>query len=364
MKIIKNILLLIVLFVFASSVYIATQAGTYSVSRFRIISLPRTTLFNYVNDYRNWESFGSWNSENSNLKFTYPKKTIGIGASYTWEGTNGSGTMQTIFVKENEALHQKMNFNGSKSEVYWSFKDTLGGTKVTWESSGTMDFGFKIYAAFNGGAEKIIGAMYEKSLLKLDKKLHFEIASYSIKIKGIVKKTGTYYLKQTITSTLSNLQKNVRIVLFNTINLFKKNNLVMNGNPFIIYHRFDSPKGIVQFSICIPIKEAAFTSSGSQVTSGELMPFQAVKTTLRGDNSHRKTAWEKTVAYCKKNNLILDDQLPIIEEYLIHSDSVSSPSKWVTEIYIPVKPLTNLSETASLPISESLQSTVEKKNSK
>jgi hypothetical protein len=46
----------------------------------------------------------------------------------------------------------------------WKFKDTVGGTKVTWRSKGKMDFMFKIYSALNGGVDKIIGTMiYERA---------------------------------------------------------------------------------------------------------------------------------------------------------------------------------------------------------
>lgn len=361
MKILKNIFLLIILFVFASSLFIATQNGTYSISRSRIISLPKTTIFNYVNDYKNWESFGSWNNNNSDITFLYPKNSIGIGAYYSWKGNNDSGTMKTIFVKENQSLYQKMNFNGTLSNVYWTFKDTLGGTKVVWKSNGKMDFGFKIYAIFNGGVEKIIGSIYEKSLLQLDKKLHFEIATYSIKINGKFKKLGTYYLNQTITSTLANSQKNIRIMLANNLHLFKKNNMIIHGKPFVIYYTINSPKGITQFSLCIPTKELVFTRSGSQVTSGELVPFQAIKTTLIGDYSHNKEAWDKTYDYCKKNNLVPDSQISPIEVYILHATDIASPSKWVTEIYIPIKNTVNvvkvpesISELQTIPTEKSI----------
>jgi len=93
------------------------------------------------------------------------KNTIGVGGSYSWKGSYGKGSMKTIDLKTNENIHQTMDFDGSVSEVYWTFKDTLGGTKVTWRSKGVMNFGFKMYSAFQGGPDKIIGSMYEKAWL-------------------------------------------------------------------------------------------------------------------------------------------------------------------------------------------------------
>jgi hypothetical protein len=60
-----------------------------------------------------------------------------------------------LFVKENDSIAQKMNYNGTSSTISWSFKDTEGGTKVTWQSKGNMSF-FKNSTALNGGVEEVI----------------------------------------------------------------------------------------------------------------------------------------------------------------------------------------------------------------
>ena len=41
--------------------------------------------------------------------------------------------------------------------------------------------------------------------------------------------------------------------------------------------------------------------------------------------------------YIKKNNLTQDFTLPYVEIYTKNNDEVANPSKWVTEIYIPIK---------------------------
>jgi hypothetical protein len=43
--------------------------------------------------------------------------------------------------------------NYRTSSISWSFKDTEGGTKVTWQS-GNMSFLLKFYTALNGGVRK------------------------------------------------------------------------------------------------------------------------------------------------------------------------------------------------------------------
>lgn len=337
MRILKYIFLLILLALFATTVFVATQKGNFDVLRSITIKSPKSTIFNYVNDYRNWETFGSWKKDDPKMEFYYPNNTVGAGGSYSWKGSDGDGEMKTLAVKDNESIHQKMNFNGSLSDVYWTFKDTIGGTKVTWRSKGTMSFGFKIYSAFKGGPNKVIGDMYEKSLANLDKTLDYEINTYKIKVIGAVQKLGCFYLRQTITSKISNVPKNLRIMIPKLINFFKKNKLVMHGKPFVLYHTYDVANGITKFSVCIPIKESVFTSEGSDVTCGQLYAFQAVKTILIGDYSHSKEAWKKTSEYITKNNLSQNTEVSSLELYSKNIEEIANPSQWITEIYIPIK---------------------------
>lgn len=336
MRILKYIFLLILLALFATTVFIATQKGNFDVKRSAIIKSPKSTIFNYVNDYRNWETFGSWKKEDPDMVFNYSKNTVGKGGSYSWTGNDGEGNMKTISVVENTSIHQKMNFNGAESNVYWTFKDTVGGTKVTWSSKGVMNFGLKVYSTFNGGMDHIIGNMYEKSLINLDKTLVYELNTYNIQVNGIVKKMGSIYLKQTITSTIANVPRNLRVLIPRMVNFFKKNNLKMYGKPFVIYHNYNTAKGITTLSVCIPIKEEVFTSQGSDITSGKFASFDAVKTTLTGDYSHTKEAWEKAIAYIQKNDLTRNFDLPNVEIYTKNNEQVANPSQWITEIYIPI----------------------------
>ena len=338
MKILKYLFLLLLLSLVALSIFVATQKGDFTVERSKVINSPKAAVFNYVNDYKNWADFGSWTTQDPEMKINYPQNTIGKGASYSWEGKEGNGSMKTIFVKENDSIAQKMNFEGTASTVFWSFKDTVGGTKVTWKTTGKMSFLFKIYTAFNGGVNKVIGSMYEKSLANLDKILDYEINTYTVKVNGLIKMPETFYLHQTFTSEISKVIKNFRIVTPKIITFCEKNNLPLAGKPFVIYHTYDLVNGLTKISICVPIKNQIYTSEGSDLLTGKLEAFEAVKTTLTGDYSHIIKAMDKTNAYIASRQIAIDPSLSHIEFYIAGKTETKSPSKWVTEIYYPTKP--------------------------
>lgn len=338
MRILKYIFLLLVLIFIAVAVFVATQKGDFDITRTKIIHSPKAVVFNYVNDYSNWESWVSWGSPDTD--YTYSAVTAGKGSKFSWDGSQSDGASQTLFVKESDSISQRMEINGLPSDVSWKFKDTLGGTKVTWRIKGKMGFMPKISAAINGGYEKVIGTMYEASLISLDKTLNREINAYQIKVDGIVQKPGTYYLRQTIVSTIPDMPKNIR-VMFSKLNyFFRKNKMAIAGKPFVSYDYFDTSKGITKFSVCYPVNEEIFIAAGSDISSGKQEPFRAVKTTLTGDYSHLKEAWDKTFEYIAKNKLTESDGGNYLESYKIGKETVKNPSKWVTEIYIPIKAAT------------------------
>ena len=338
MRILKYLFLLLLLSLVAMSIFVATQKGDFTIEKSKIINSPKSVVYNYVNDYRNWEDFGSWITEDPEMKMNYPQNTIGKGGSYSWEGKNGYGDMQTLFMKDNDSISQKMNYNGNYSDVFWSFKDTTGGTKVTWRAKGKMSFLYKFLTIFNGGVEGVVGKTFEKSLVNLDKKLDYEINTFAIKVEGQVRKLESFYLRQSFTSKISSIPRNASIVFPKLIAFCKKNNLTINGKPFLIYHTFDRVNGLAKLSFCVPIKEEIFTSYVSDILSGKMEAFDAVKTTLTGDHSHSKEALDKTLEFINVKRLSPDPALSHLEIYSIGKNEVKNPSKWVTEIYVPVKP--------------------------
>jgi len=80
-----------------------------------------------------------------------------------------------------------------------------------------------------------------------------------------------------------------------------------------------------------------------------LKAFQAVKTTMTGDYTHSKAALDKTKEYIKANNLTKDFSFSHVEVFVLGKKEEKSPSKWITEIYIPVKPKGAAKPSTALP---------------
>jgi effector-binding domain-containing protein len=126
-------------------------------------------------------------------------------------------------------------------------------------------------------------------------------------------------------------------MLQNMIAFVEKNDIAIIGSPFITHQTWDKKAKTTIFSMCVPVEEEILTTSGSEISGGHFDEFLAVKTTLTGDYSHNIEAWNKTINYINKKKLIKDTEGLNIEVYKISLPKERKPSKWVTEIYIPVK---------------------------
>jgi len=355
MRILKYIFLLILLAFIGITVYVATQKGDFKISKSRVIKAQKISVFDYINDYKNWESFGSWMKNNKDIKFTYPAKTMGSGASCYWEDGSDDGIIKTVFVKESDSISQKIKFNGTQATISWKLKDTVGGTKVTVYTDGKMDLFTKVSIFFKGGISSVLSDIYEKSLFNLDKTLNYEMKTYSIKVNGIVQRNSGFCLQQTVSCKVKSVSRNIKIMMTRMVHFFKKNKMPMAGKPFVLYSRYDVANDFVTFSVCIPTQKQIYVSPESDVVSGEIIPFTCLKTTLIGDYSHTQEAWAKAKKYITDNGFKENYAGSYSEVYVKTIDDIKQPSKWITEIYIPVFPKAEVTQ----PTAETIPSIIE-----
>lgn len=337
MKIVKYLFLLILLLSVGGIVFIATQKSNFTTVKSIVIKTPKTSVYNYLNDNKNYKDWYVFDKDNSTIEFKYSKNSSGVGSYFSWSGSEGNGKTTLYYSKENDSIVQKTDLDGALSETIWKLKDTIGGTKVTCISKGEMSFSNKLHSFLNGGVSNVIVKKIELSLKNLDRSLDYELNTYSISSNGVVFKKGCYYLKHTINTKLSRLNYNVKILIPYLMNFSNQNHLVITGKPFVIYNSINESKETSNISVCLPIKRRIFTSSGSDIICNELNEYKSFKITLTGDYSHRKTAWKKAKDFINKNKETQDKNIPVLEVYNKSSIDGLSPSKWQTLIYMAIK---------------------------
>ncbi|TYB80292.1 transcription activator effector-binding protein [Bizionia saleffrena] len=341
MKAFKYIFFLLLIAIIALSIYIAVQPNSYNVSRTRTINAPAAVIYDNVIDFKNWESWSSWAEKEESLKIMLPENTNGVGGSYSWEGDDGIGTMRTIAASPYTSITQEMELDEDypKSNVSWTFAPNAEGTTdVTWAISGdNLPFMFKAYTAFSGSMDEQIGSDYERSLEKLDSIVVTAMKKYSVTTDSeTTSHSGGYYLYNTTSTKLSDYVSKMQEMLPTVMAYAKTNNITMAGAPFILYHKRDVENNAVMFSSAVPTTAKVITTE-TDILTGQLIPFTAVKTTLKGDYSNLKAAWDSTFKFIEANGLKPDENGPMLESYLNNPLNTPNPANLVTEIYIAVK---------------------------
>ncbi|MBT8245354.1 MAG: transcription activator effector-binding protein [Winogradskyella sp.] len=339
MKAIKYILFLLLILIIGFSIYIAVQPNSFEVERSRTINAPVEVVYNTIIDFKNWEVWNSWKEKKPEIQITLAEKTNGIGGSYSWEDEDSIGKMETIDTEKNKYIAQTMQFDEfPTSNVYWKFTSNEDGSTTVKRSINGEDlpFVFKAYTTLMGGMEKLIGPYYERDFELLDQEIQKDMKRYSINVEGVTRHSGGFYLYNTTSCKMSDFKEKMTEMFPKIGGYALANNIRMAGAPFVIYHKWDEVNDAVMFSCAIPTT-SKMTTNESEILTGQLESFKAVKTILNGNYENLKEAWEKTMAYIESNNLETDETGPMIEAYLTDVTSHPNPADWITEIYIAIK---------------------------
>ncbi|PTM10781.1 MAG: transcription activator effector-binding protein [Bacteroidetes bacterium] len=339
MKAFKFIVFLLLILIIGSCTYIAVQPNNYEVVRSRTIDAAPALIYDYVNDFRTWESWSSWIEKKPDTKITYPEQTKGVGGSYSWEDDDGVGNMKTIAATPYESIEQSMQFdNYEPSKVTWSFAPTTDGkTNVTWNMKGDkVPFGFKLYAVFSGGFDKMIGPDFERGLEKLDSLIVESTKKYEITINGITEYGGGFYLYKTTNAKDSNISQKMAEQYGSLMSYVTQNNIAIAGMPLTVYNEMNTENGTVIMSNGLPVNQKIEVSEDSDISCGYLPKTSVLKTTLTGNYTNLADAWDVALKYIADNNLVQSEEKPF-EIYTNDPGEFPNPAHWITEIYIPLK---------------------------
>lgn len=311
MRILKYLFLLFLLLSTAFVVFVTTQPGDYKIMRKKEINISKDVLYHFISDTTSLNDWSPWEKDEISLV-----------------NKNLSST---------DSIAHTIILNEEKTSSLFHFQKTNKGTIVTWEVNGKLDLKLKILSVLKGGATNVVGSELEKGLANIDHYLVNEISNYTIKINGLVTKNNTNYIQQEATCAVADFQKKSKAMLQNMVAFVTKNDIKITGLPFVIYKTKKTSDNKTVFAMCVPVEEEILTTEGSEISGGHFDSFLAVKATLNGDYSHNEKAWKEARKYMNKSKLSEDLIGKPIEIYKVSLPKERKPSKWVTEIYIPVQ---------------------------
>lgn len=340
MKILKYLLFLLLIAFIAGSIYIATKDSDYRFEKTRIIEAPAPLLFKEVSEFENWQSW-AWIGEDE-ADISISEDTLDGGASISWQGAKvGDGTLTNVNMDSFNRIDQRLVFDAgitdSDSEVYWIFEPLEEGTRVTWGMQGDQSFKEKLAFTLRGkNISDIFSSYLESGLQELDTQILGKMEEFSIKVNGVTRHGGGYYMYTTTATKISEIHERGATMIQQVTSYMQENDISINGNPFILYNQRDEENNTAIFSAAVPTPSQVVTPSGSAVLNGFLPSQRVVKTTLKGNHKNATLAWENTYDFIEKNELEIDKNGESFEIYITNPAEEENPALWVTEIYIPI----------------------------
>lgn len=342
MKIIKYLFFLLLIALIAGAIYIATKDGEYHVEETIIVNAPPSVVFNEVNNYYNWETWGPWRNETDDMIVKYNPVIRGEGGGFSWKSDElGEGEIITNKVLIDNLIEQDVvhnpSFAESEGDMYWKFEEVEEGTKVTLGMSGSQSFREKLAFAFKDSS---MGGLFKprlsRTLEKLNSSLVNKMSVYSINVDGVTTHGGGFYMYNTTASRISQVPTRMKNMETDVRNYMEANNIVQQGDPFVLYNSWDEQNDSAIYSVGIFTPSLVITPADSNILNGMMPRQEVVKTTLKGDHVNLKEAWDVAYQYIEKNNLRADEESQPFEVYRTDPNTTPNPANWVTEIFIPV----------------------------
>jgi len=344
MKIIKYLFLLILLLIGGFLVFTALQPSKFDFERSRVIKAPADYVFKHISDYEKCEAWGPWQEQDTTMTFTYPAQTTGVGASYSWNGAFGPGSMKTLAEVENKSIKQELKFGDfSPSEVNWTLEETEEGTKVTWRMNGEADFKLKAMMVPMGGMEKANEANFLRGLEKLD----------SIVVADYTKNPPVTNAAFTLGSVVTLKQDALRFIGYKQVSKIDHEAMTKlfmefmpkagmhaetqklahtDYTPAAVFTKWDEEKGEAEFYIGLVVKKEIALATGMEkltLPGGENVMITKYGPYGTGDMEAHMGIDE----YLKENGL---KQNGAIWELYVNDPTKVKPENIETEIHYPV----------------------------
>lgn len=334
MKIAKYLLTIFFLLLSAFFVFIATQQNEYKISREKEINVEKESIYAYIKDLSTWKDWFDLKDYDKSAILTYNENK---NPSLSWKSTTLNGKITITKSIDSDTIFQDILIGKDKHKITWIFTGSNKKTKVSWFMEGENSFKWKLNSFLKSGIDDVYGDFFEKGLNQIEENLTAQLSAFKIADNGIVTRNRNNFIQQKDSCSLDNFQKNSFKIKQGLQKFAKDNSIKTFNTPFIIVKERKKSKNYILYSVCIPIESEILIPEVSKVSVGTFEEYTAYKVTLIGNYTHLEKARKKAEGSILKLDYIIDTNNNFIEVYKVSSEHTKNASKWITELYFPVK---------------------------
>lgn len=309
----------------------------FELTKSEVINAPAEYVFEEINDLERWPGWSYWNTLDTAMNVVYGDTKVGAGASYEWtseELDNGKLVVTESKVNESVACDLFFMQDENPSKANYRLEPAEDGTKLT--MSFTTDFGMNPIMRWLGFTmfPSEMNKAFDYGFSKLK-----EIAEAKPKFSvTISEETTTPVSYIGISSTMSfedqeAISEQMGKSYGELIGVLQKVKVELAGAPFCLYPRWDEEKKEMDMVCALPVPANAKLPAKYPIM--QTPGGKAVKAVHLGDYSQLEDTHNQI------NQYIQYKKLEIIgapwEVYVTDPEMEKDTSKWVTEVYYPVK---------------------------
>ena len=333
---IKKILLVLAVIIAGVIIWLAVINGDYHVKRSVSINVPVDEAYEFVGDFKNWQSWSPWLIMEDDVEMKFSGKPGTLDHGYSWKGNLvGSGEMSTLKLDVNKEIWHKLTFKEpfpSESEDYWLFEGDTAKTTVTWGMKGSMPFFFKFMAK---QMEPMIGMDYDRGLGMLKEKLETGRVSSKVNVLGDVETSEISYIGIREKLTFEQMDEAMEDA-FNKLmaEITMNDEIDFGGSPLTIYHSMGLDGGPIDMTIAVPVSGVY---SGDEFIYGTIPAGKALKVQHLGRYENTGNAWATAYSYARHSKLKIDKKKDAYEIYTNDPSTEPDQDKWETIVFLPLK---------------------------
>lgn len=304
------------------------------VEKSKVMTAPPEIIWDQVNCLENWEKWDLWHQD-TNMTGHYEGPVCGEGAKNVWEYVNmdGGGSQTIMEAREFEYIKTFLDFQGmGTADAEMWFEKVENGTKVTWNFK--SDNGYPIerwISALMLGPE--INKAYQTGLdnleeLTKDMKLKPKYKSSEVSVEQVI---GNHAVAIRVKANMEQMETAMGDAFGKIMQEVGRSGVQMAGPPIAIWYEWESD--IFDFDNAVPIANPITVPDGFQLI--KTYSGKVITATHTGNYNTTHFTWAKVEAYIKE--IGLETNGAPWEQYISDPGSEPDPSKWITNLYWPVK---------------------------
>lgn len=310
--------------------------GKIEVSKSISINAPAENVFGEINDLEKNPNWSYWNNQyKDGMTVTYGDVRTGVGAFSSWDGEeSGKGSMTITESVPNQSIKIELDFmEGGTADSWYTFEPEGEGTKLT--TGFSTELGMNPFMRWIGFVmiKPEMNKAFDYNLGKL-KEIAEAKPLFTVTITEVDTKPVSYI---GVSSTMSMddidaVSAQMGKSYGELMTVLQKAKVEMTSPPFALYPRWDEEKK--EFDMVCALSVPANATLPAQYKITQLAGGKAVKAIHLGDYNKLGETHDQIYKYLGMKKL--EHGTPW-EVYITDPEAEPDMSKWVTEVYYPIK---------------------------